>query len=440
MTSPRSALRTWVAPPTFISDNPRRRRSSTITNRHNANTPWPPRRRHLAGRRSRLSLSTKTSGFPVPASSSAMASPGSPLKSPSAMSASCSASKSPASPATTPIGIACSICAASPTPSSAMPTASIIPRCSTIDCCSVSRAPSARLSCISYERVLTAGFATRPLAANCGAACRLVSSGARRMARSASIRMRRSVLPSVLSLLASANSDRYAASGSGSAARAHHGSRKVLTARGEWQTPILFGVLDDRSRLACHLQWDFSENAENNAHGLSQAFQRRGLPRSAQSDNGSAMTAAEIVEGLNRLGVLHQTTLPYSPYQNAKIEILWGLVEGRFLAMLEDVPDLTLDFLNEATQAWVEYEYNRKAHSELGVAPIARFLAGPDVSRPCPDSAALRLAFTKADRRTQRKSDGTIVIEGHSFEVPNRYRHFTRVEIRSASWDLTTTP
>ena len=35
----------------------------------------------------------------------------------------------------------------------------------------------------------------------------------------------------------------------------HNGSRKVLTPRGEWRTPILFGVLDDRSRLACHLQW-----------------------------------------------------------------------------------------------------------------------------------------------------------------------------------------
>ena len=35
----------------------------------------------------------------------------------------------------------------------------------------------------------------------------------------------------------------------------HVGSRKVLTPRGEWQTPVLFGVLDDRSRLACHLQW-----------------------------------------------------------------------------------------------------------------------------------------------------------------------------------------
>jgi len=78
----------------------------------------------------------------------------------------------------------------------------------------------------------------------------------------------------------------------------HHGWKKVLMSRAEWQTPILFGVLDDRSRLACHLQWYLAENAKNVAHGLSQAFQKRGLPRSALSDNGAAMTAAEITEGL----------------------------------------------------------------------------------------------------------------------------------------------
>ena len=123
----------------------------------------------------------------------------------------------------------------------------------------------------------------------------------------------------------------------------HHGSRKVLTARGEWATPILFGVLDDRSRLACHLQWYLAETAEIVVHGLSQAFQKRGLPRAALSDNGAAMTAAEITEGLARLGILHQTTLPYSPYQNAKQEAFWGPVEGRLIAMLEEVPDLTLE-------------------------------------------------------------------------------------------------
>lgn len=47
----------------------------------------------------------------------------------------------------------------------------------------------------------------------------------------------------------------------------HHGSRKVITARGEWATPILLGVLDDRSRLACHLQWYLAETAEVIAHG-----------------------------------------------------------------------------------------------------------------------------------------------------------------------------
>jgi transposase InsO family protein len=216
----------------------------------------------------------------------------------------------------------------------------------------------------------------------------------------------------------------------------HHGSRKVLTARGEWVTPILFGVLDDRSRLACHLQWYLAETAEVVAHGLSQAFQKRGLPRSGLSDNGAAMTAAEISEGLARLGILHQTTLPYSPYQNAKQEAFWGPVEGRLMAMLEHVPDLTLSFLNEATQAWVEHDYNRKVHSEIGEAPITRFLAGPDVTRPCPDSDALRLAFTRSDHRMHRKSDGTIVIEGRRFEVPNRYRHLSRIEVRYAGWDL----
>jgi putative transposase len=216
----------------------------------------------------------------------------------------------------------------------------------------------------------------------------------------------------------------------------HHGSRKVLTRRGEWQTPILFGVLDDRSRLACHLQWYLAEAAEVIAHGLSQAFQKRGLPRAALSDNGAAMTAAEITEGLTRLGILHHTTLPYSPYQNAKQEAFWGPVEGRLIAMLEHVPDLTLAFLNEATQAWAEHEYNRKVHSEIGEAPIARFLAGPEVTRLCPDSDMLRLAFTRRDHRTQRKSDGTIVIEGRRFEIPNRYRHLTRIEVRYAGWDL----
>ncbi len=90
----------------------------------------------------------------------------------------------------------------------------------------------------------------------------------------------------------------------------HVGSTKVVTPGGELVAPVLFGALDDRSRVACHVQWYWAENSENIAHGLSQAIQKRGLPRSALSDNGTAMTSAEIAEGLERLGVIHETTLP----------------------------------------------------------------------------------------------------------------------------------
>ena len=149
-----------------------------------------------------------------------------------------------------------------------------------------------------------------------------------------------------------------------------------------------------------------------------------------------SLTSIDASERLIFAATSGAWTLPYSPYQNAKQEAFWGPVEGRLLAMLEDAPDLTLDFLNEATQAWVEYEYNRKLHSEIGEAPLTRFIAGPDVGRACPDSDTLRLIFTRSDTRIQRKSDGTIVIDGRRFEIPNRYRHLARLEIRYAGWNL----
>ena len=43
----------------------------------------------------------------------------------------------------------------------------------------------------------------------------------------------------------------------------HHGSRPVLTRAGRWETPVLLGVLDDHSRLACHVQWYLEESAES---------------------------------------------------------------------------------------------------------------------------------------------------------------------------------
>jgi hypothetical protein len=113
-----------------------------------------------------------------------------------------------------------------------------------------------------------------------------------------------------------------------------------------------------------------------------------------------------------------------------------GPVHSPGLAMLEGVADLTLAQLNEATQAWIEMEYNRSVHSALGEAPLQRYLHHRDVGRPCPSSAELKMAFTAQTSRTQRRSDGTFSLKGIRFEIPSRYHHFQRLSVRAAFWDL----
>ncbi len=216
----------------------------------------------------------------------------------------------------------------------------------------------------------------------------------------------------------------------------HHGSRKVLTRQGEWVTPMILCVIDDRSRLVCHLQWYLDETAQSLIHALCQAFMKRGLPRALMTDNGAAMLAEETTTGLAALGIVHQTTLPYSPYQNAKQESFWGRLEGRLMAMLEGEQSLTLDALNLATQAWTEQEYHRTRHSEIDATPMAHYLAGPNVSRPCPSSEVLTNSFCIEVVRTQRRSDGTVSLAGARFEIPSRYRHLQKVHLHYARWDL----
>jgi putative transposase len=216
----------------------------------------------------------------------------------------------------------------------------------------------------------------------------------------------------------------------------HHGSRKVLTRAGEWITPLLVAFIDDRSRYLGHAQWYAAEGTEQLVHGFCQALSKVGLPRSLMSDRGSPMMSGEFTAGLTALGILHVPTLPRSPHVNGKQENLWSRVEGRLLAMLEGEANLSLDQLNLATQAWITQEYHRTVHREIGATPLDRYLAGPTVARESPESEALRAAFRIEVRRRQRRSDGTVSLEGQRFEIPSRYRHLSDLHLRYARWDF----
>jgi putative transposase len=216
----------------------------------------------------------------------------------------------------------------------------------------------------------------------------------------------------------------------------HHGSLKVVTPSAYWERPLALGILDDHSRFGCHVQWYLSETTEDLVHGTCQAIQKCGLPRAYMTDNGSAMIAEEFTQGLIRLGIVHEKTLPYSAYQNGKQESFWANLEGRLMEMLAHLPQLTLDFLNHVTQAWLEIEYNRSVHREIGCSPATRLARAPDVLRESPSSDALRAAFRMDVKRRVRQSDGTVSLDGVRFEIPARYRHLKDVVVRYPRWDL----
>jgi putative transposase len=215
----------------------------------------------------------------------------------------------------------------------------------------------------------------------------------------------------------------------------HQAKIAILDAAGKWHRPMALAILDDHSRLCCHLQFYLAETAQCLVHGLTQAFMKRGLPRALMTDNGAAMLAEETRNGLLRLAIEHKTTLPYSPYQNGKQEHFWGQLESRLVELLRSVEDLSLSFINQAACAWVEQDYHRKHHTEINTTPLQRMLSGNNVSRPVPDTDFLRLAFTRRIIRTPRRSDATVVVEGIRYELPVRFGHMNQVLLRAPGWD-----
>ena len=84
----------------------------------------------------------------------------------------------------------------------------------------------------------------------------------------------------------------------------------------------------------------------------------------------------------------------------------------------------------------MEQEYQHNRHAEIGMSPLRRYLDATCVGRDCPESATLQRAFRCTLTRRQRRSDGTISLAGKRFEIPSRYRHIERPQVRYARWDL----
>ena len=143
----------------------------------------------------------------------------------------------------------------------------------------------------------------------------------------------------------------------------------------------LIAFIDDASRVLCHGEFFFEENADSMVKAIRAAFYKRGVPEQLLVDNGSIYCCQEIMLICARVGCILRHTAVRDAAAKGKIERFFRRVRDQFLVRKLDLS--SLEELNKQFTHWVEQEYNATEHSTLGMKPIDRF--GVDlVAHPLP--------------------------------------------------------
>ncbi|MCA9179351.1 MAG: transposase family protein, partial [Planctomycetales bacterium] len=82
----------------------------------------------------------------------------------------------------------------------------------------------------------------------------------------------------------------------------------------------LIGFIDDASRVLCHGEFFFDENADSMVRAIRAAFYKRGVPEQLLVDNGSVYCCQEIILICARVGCLLRHTAVRAAAAKGKIE------------------------------------------------------------------------------------------------------------------------
>jgi len=190
----------------------------------------------------------------------------------------------------------------------------------------------------------------------------------------------------------------------------------------------LYAFIDDASRLLTYGRFFFKGDLPALELVFKRSIQRCGIPRVTYYDNGQVYRSKHMRSICAELGI-HKPVFTKNarPEGHGKIEAWNNTCISDFLSELRDSYITSLEELNEVFLIWMEYEYNRKLHSEIGCTPRERWQRDSSRFRYAPEEK-LRKAFLWSEERRVDKC-----AQIHLFT--RRYRvspHFagTKVEVR----------
>lgn len=175
---------------------------------------------------------------------------------------------------------------------------------------------------------------------------------------------------------------------------------------------VLLAFIDDHSRLLVGWRWGVGEDVFRLEAALRSGLMARGVPDAILVDRGSAFVSSQLLRACAVLGVKLIHASPRAAATKGKIERFFRTVRDQFLVEIDD--GVGLAELNRLFSAWLEVVYHRRAHSETGQTPLARFEQAGAPALPTP--ALLREAFLWSQERTVTKT-ATVSLHANQYEV-----------------------
>jgi|1185.fasta_scaffold42142_2 putative transposase len=189
-----------------------------------------------------------------------------------------------------------------------------------------------------------------------------------------------------------------------------HGPKLAATGR----RAVLLAFIDDHSRLLVGWRWVTGEDVFGLEAALRPALMARGIPEGVLVDRGSAFVSSQLLRACAVLGAKLIHASPRAATTKGKIERFFRTCRDQFLVEIGDRDDLELAELNRLFGAWLEVVYHRRAHSETGQTPLARFATARPLASPSPQ--LLRDAFLWSQTRMVSKT-ATVSLLGNDYEV-----------------------
>ena len=212
-------------------------------------------------------------------------------------------------------------------------------------------------------------------------------------------------------------------------ADALHGPKLINPVTKCPQRAIIFGLLDDRSRIIPYLEAGFGETEHRFLTVLHGAIARRGIPRRLLLDNHTSFTGHDLRVLCAKLDIQIVHSRPGDGPTKGKIERFWRSLRGHVIDRLDLQNVTSIDELNLRIWSYVEAEYHCRPHASLsGKTPMEVWESGAEDIRWVTDHSRLEQAFVGEVDRLAR-NDSTVQWRNVFYEVPPYLRR-SKVRLR----------